>query len=156
MDAYLPRVDVYLPRVCHSHAYLGALVHKSCTTWQKQKTVDCISRMDFRPNAWLMESTPACSFSLEYGQCPCLCKISLAYILLFLIAWSWRSPLASSELQVFYGHTGAVRCGQFTPDGKAVVTGGGEGDATLKVWDPKSGSCTGTIQGHGFHEAGTP
>ena len=64
------------------------------------------------------------------------------------------SQSAPSELQVFYGHTGAVRCGQFTPDGKAVVTGGGEGDATLKVWDPKSGSCTGTIQGHGFHEAG--
>ena len=81
-------------------------------------------------------------------------QISLAYILLFLIAWSWSSLPVSSELQVFYGHTGAVRCGQFTPDGKAVVTGGGEGDATLKVWDPKSGSCTGTIQGHGFHEAG--
>ena len=55
---------------------------------------------------------------------------------------------------MFSGHTGAVRCGQFTPDGKAVVTGGGEGDATLKIWDPKSGSCTGTVQGHGFHEAG--
>lgn len=57
-------------------------------------------------------------------------------------------------LQVFSGHTGPVRCGSFTPDGKAVVTGGGEGDATLKVWDPKAGTCTGTVQGHGFHEAG--
>lgn len=60
------------------------------------------------------------------------------------------------NVQVFSGHTGAVRCGRFTPDGKAVVTGGGEGDATLKVWDPKSGNCTGTVQGHGFHEAGEP
>ena len=59
-------------------------------------------------------------------------------------------------MQVFSGHTGAVRCGGFTPDGKAVVTGGGEGDATLKVWDPKSGNCTGTVQGYGFHEAGEP
>lgn len=59
-------------------------------------------------------------------------------------------------MQMFAGHTGAVRCGQFTPDGKAVVTGGGEGDATVKVWDPKSGACTGTIQGYGFHEAGMP
>ena len=59
-------------------------------------------------------------------------------------------------MQVFYGHTGPVRCGQFTPDGKTIVTGGGEGDATLKVWDPKSGTCTGTIQGYGFHEAGRP
>lgn len=58
-------------------------------------------------------------------------------------------------MQVLYGHTGAVRCGRFTPDGKTIVTGGGEGDATLKVWDPKSGTCTGTIQGHGFHTAGT-
>lgn len=56
---------------------------------------------------------------------------------------------------MLYGHTGAVRCGRFTPDGKTIVTGGGEGDATLKVWDPKSGTCTGTIQGHGFHTAGT-
>ena len=60
------------------------------------------------------------------------------------------------HVQVFSGHTGAVRCGGFTPDGKAVVTGGGEGDATLKVWDPKSGNCTGTVQGYGFHEAGEP
>ena len=56
---------------------------------------------------------------------------------------------------MFYGHTGAVRCGRFTPDGKTIVTGGGEGDATLKVWDPKTGTCTGTIQGHGFHTAGS-
>lgn len=68
-------------------------------------------------------------------------------------AWMWNAQ-SGDMMQVFYGHTGAVRCGQFTPDGKAVITGGGEGDATLKVWDPKSGSCTGTIQGHGFHEAG--
>lgn len=68
-------------------------------------------------------------------------------------AWMWNAQ-SGDMMQVFYGHTGAVRCGQFTPDGKAVVTGGGEGDATLKIWDPKSGSCTGTIQGHGFHEAG--
>lgn len=65
-----------------------------------------------------------------------------------------NSRCAPVGLQVLYGHTGAVRCGRFTPDGKSIVTGGGEGDATLKVWDPKSGSCTGTIQGHGFHEAG--
>ena len=58
--------------------------------------------------------------------------------------------------QCFVGHTGAVRCGAFTPDGKAVVTGGGAGDASLKVWDPKTGACGTTYQGHGFHEAGGP
>ncbi|KAL3132557.1 hypothetical protein ABBQ32_009096 [Trebouxia sp. C0010 RCD-2024] len=68
-------------------------------------------------------------------------------------AWMWNAQ-SGDMMQVFYGHTGAVRCGRFTPDGKTIVTGGGEGDATLKVWDPKTGSCTGTIQGHGFHTAG--
>ena len=48
--------------------------------------------------------------------------------------------------QVFTGHAGAVTCGGFTPDGKAVVTGGGEGDASLRVWNPKTGECTAAVQ----------
>jgi ribosome assembly protein SQT1 len=56
--------------------------------------------------------------------------------------------------QVFSGHSGAVRCGRFAPDGKTVVTGGGENDATLRVWDPKTGACSGTIQGAHFHTVG--
>lgn len=57
-------------------------------------------------------------------------------------------------LQVFSGHSGSVSCGGFTPDGKCVVTGGGENDASLKVWNPKSGECTLTVQGHPYHTAG--
>ena len=39
-------------------------------------------------------------------------------------AWHLGAPLA--------GHGGAVRCGAFTPDGRGVVTGGGEGDGQLR------------------------
>lgn len=51
--------------------------------------------------------------------------------------------------QVFSGHSGPVTCGSFTPDGKGVVTGGGEGDASLRLWNPKTGECTLTVQVRG-------
>lgn len=57
-------------------------------------------------------------------------------------------------VQVFTGHSGPVRCGRFTPDGKLVVTGGGEYDASLRVWDPKTGTCVRTMQGQQFHPTG--
>ncbi len=89
-----------------------------------------------------------------------------------------------------------MSCGAFTPDGKLVLTGGGENDASLRyteevhagayarlpdeqhllvirfgpvidlpsqpipflprlrVWDPKTGECKVTVQGHPFHEGG--
>ena len=56
--------------------------------------------------------------------------------------------------QVFTGHSGAVTCGQFTPDGRLVVTAGGENDCTIRVWDPKTGSCVHTTQGAHFHSVG--
>lgn len=63
--------------------------------------------------------------------------------------------LLISSTQVFTGHSGPVRCGSFTPDGKLVVTGGGEGDNSLKVWDPKNGSCTlSVMDAHNYHSAG--
>jgi ribosome assembly protein SQT1 len=39
-------------------------------------------------------------------------------------------------MQVFAGHTGAVQCGEFTPDGKRIVTACADG--TLIFWDPRS------------------
>lgn len=68
-------------------------------------------------------------------------------------AWMWLAASAAC-MQVFSGHSGPVTCGGFTPDGKVVVTGGGEGDGTLKIWDPKSGECKFTISGHSFHTLG--
>jgi len=39
-------------------------------------------------------------------------------------------------MQVFAGHTGPVQCGEFTPDGKRIVTACADG--TLIYWDPRS------------------
>jgi ribosome assembly protein SQT1 len=39
-------------------------------------------------------------------------------------------------MQVFAGHTSSVQCGEFTPDGKRIVTADAEG--TLAYWDPRS------------------
>lgn len=39
-------------------------------------------------------------------------------------------------MQVFAGHTGPVTCGDFTPDGKRIITADAEG--TLAFWDPRS------------------
>ncbi|EFN58343.1 hypothetical protein CHLNCDRAFT_142394 [Chlorella variabilis] len=68
-------------------------------------------------------------------------------------AWMWLAQTGAC-MQVFSGHSGSVVCGSFTPDGKWVVTGGGEGDASLKVWSPKTGECALTVQGHPYHTAG--
>lgn len=57
---------------------------------------------------------------------------------------------------MFTGHNSPVACGGFTPDGKLVVCGGGgDSDASLKIFDPKNGVCLHSIEGHGFHESGT-
>lgn len=39
-------------------------------------------------------------------------------------------------MQVFAGHTGPVQCGEFTPDGKRMVTA--DSDGNLIYWDPRS------------------
>lgn len=41
-------------------------------------------------------------------------------------------------MQVFAGHTAPVLCGEFTPDGKRIITADAEG--TLIFWDPRSPS----------------
>lgn len=47
-----------------------------------------------------------------------------------------------------------MTCGGFTPDGRTIVSGGGAGDASLRAWDPRTGQCMITIQGHPFHQSG--
>ena len=39
-------------------------------------------------------------------------------------------------MQVFSGHTGPVNCGEFTPDGKRIISGDQQGN--LIFWDPRS------------------
>lgn len=57
-------------------------------------------------------------------------------------------------IQVFSGHSGPVTAGAFTPDGKSVVSVGGDNDCSLRVWNPKTGDCSLTLQGHPFHQEG--
>ncbi|TDL16575.1 WD40 repeat-like protein [Rickenella mellea] len=49
--------------------------------------------------------------------------------------WLWQLP-SGNTMQVFAGHTGPVQCGDFTPDGKRIVTACSDG--TLNLWDPRS------------------
>ena len=65
-----------------------------------------------------------------------------------------RIDKMSRVFQVLSGHNGPVSCGAFIADGKGIVTGGGEGDAALRAWNPKTGECQSTIQGHAFHSEG--
>lgn len=45
---------------------------------------------------------------------------------------------SGNTMQVFAGHTAPVACGDFTPDGKRIITADAEG--TLIFWDPRSPS----------------
>ncbi|THH06431.1 hypothetical protein EW145_g4098 [Phellinidium pouzarii] len=47
-----------------------------------------------------------------------------------------KSVPSGNTMQVFAGHSGPVQCGEFTPDGKRIVTADAEG--TLIFWDPRS------------------
>lgn len=66
--------------------------------------------------------------------------------------WMWLAQTGAC-MQVFTGHAGPVTCGGFSSDGKIVLTGGGEGDDSLKLWDPKTGECKISVQGAHFHAA---
>lgn len=67
--------------------------------------------------------------------------------------WMWSAD-SGECMQVFTGHSASVTCGDFSADGKLVITGGGEGDSSLRFWDPRSGVCKTTLQGSHFHVAG--
>ncbi|TFK28138.1 WD40 repeat-like protein [Coprinopsis marcescibilis] len=51
--------------------------------------------------------------------------------------WLWQLPTGNT-MQVFVGHTGALTVGEFTPDGKRIVTACSDG--TFILWDPRSSS----------------
>lgn len=67
--------------------------------------------------------------------------------------WMWNAA-SGVCMQVFSGHSSPITAGGFTPDGKWVVSVSAEGDSSLRVWNPRTGECTLTLQGHGFHEEG--
>ncbi|KAG6877803.1 hypothetical protein C0993_003777 [Termitomyces sp. T159_Od127] len=49
--------------------------------------------------------------------------------------WLWQLP-SGNTMQVFAGHSGPVNCGEFTPDGRRIVTACADG--TLIFWVPRS------------------
>jgi len=49
--------------------------------------------------------------------------------------WLWQLP-SGKTMQVFAGHNASVQAGDFTPDGKRIATGDGNG--SLILWDPRS------------------
>lgn len=59
--------------------------------------------------------------------------------------WMWQLP-SGNVMNVFSGHSDAVSCGSFTPDGKRLITGSEDG--TLIVWDPRSAEVVSKVQTH--------
>ncbi|TRM64677.1 WD40-repeat-containing domain protein [Schizophyllum amplum] len=51
--------------------------------------------------------------------------------------WLWQLP-SGNTMQVFAGHTGPVQCGEFTPDGKNIVSACADG--ILMYWNPRDAS----------------
>ncbi|KAI8612859.1 WD40-repeat-containing domain protein [Chytriomyces sp. MP71] len=49
--------------------------------------------------------------------------------------WMWSIP-SGQCMNVFTGHASSVSCGQFSPDGKSIVSGGDDG--LLFNWDPRN------------------
>ena len=62
-----------------------------------------------------------------------------------IIETSW-SPC----MQTLEGHGGWVNSVAFSPDGRQIVSGSGDG--TVKVWDRESGVCAQTLEGHGVSD----
>jgi WD40 repeat protein len=62
----------------------------------------------------------------------------------------WKAD-TGTLMGVFAGHGGAVTCGQFTHDGKQVVTA--SVDCSVRVWNPKNQTATFVFSGELFHHA---
>lgn len=57
--------------------------------------------------------------------------------------WMWKLP-EGQVMNVFSGHTGAVTCGDFTADGRKLVTASDDG--SLIIWDPKDATALSKMQ----------
>ena len=52
----------------------------------------------------------------------------------------------NSSLQVLEGHAGRVNALAFSPHGRLLISGHGNG--AIKLWDPSTGVWRGTLEGH--------
>jgi len=62
--------------------------------------------------------------------------------------WMWTAD--GKSVKLFAGHKARVTDVAFTLDGKQLLST--SEDATMRIWDPKTGGTISQIQGFGFHE----
>src|SRR5262245_32393389 len=64
------------------------------------------------------------------------------------IAASRGVTIVDQPLLVLRGHTRPVNQVAFSPDGTRIASAGGDGDATVKLWDSQIGELLLTLSGH--------
>src|SRR5262249_47514958 len=64
------------------------------------------------------------------------------------IAASRGITIVEQPLLVLRGHTPPVNQVAFSPDGTRIASAGGDGDATVKLWDSQTGGLVRTLSGH--------
>jgi WD40 repeat protein len=66
------------------------------------------------------------------------------------IAASRGITIVDQPLLVLRGHTRPVNQVAFSPDGTRIASAGGDGDATVKLWDGQTGELVRALSGHNW------